>query len=95
MVQDYVTKKWIKLWHGSTQNVQQTVIKELVKHGISGVRLYPKYERLGESNFDDIDTNDTTIEFVELPKERRRLFYHMLAQSKPLNSWAALLINWV
>lgn len=85
---------WNLAFHGTSSADIQPGSTELL-NGISGVRLCDKYEDYGYCNFDDIKTFDSKIRTIQIPRKYERVIKRIIAQTKTLNSWAVLMIEWI
>lgn len=85
---------WNLAFHGTSSGDIQPESTELL-NGISGVRLCDKYEDYGYCNFDDIKTFDSKIRTIQIPRKYERVIKRIIAQTKTLNSWAVLMIEWI
>jgi hypothetical protein len=66
-----------------------------VEDGIYGIRLFSKFEENGYSNFDDVQSGFVNIERIQISKKYKRVFERIILQTKPLSTWAILMIEWV
>lgn len=85
---------WNLAFHGTSSADIQPGSTELL-NGISGVRLCDKYEDYGYCNFDDIKTFDSRIRTIQIPRKYERVIKRIIAQTKTLNSWVVLMIEWI
>jgi hypothetical protein len=88
-----LNNQWNLLFDGTTGiNYKEGIIIG----GIKSIRLFSKYEKTSNrSYFDDIDTIGKNINYLEIPKKYQRVIRRVIAQSKPLGTWAVLLIKWI
>lgn len=85
---------WIQQDIGETVSTQQQ-LSFTAENGIYGIRLYSKFENQGYTNWDDISANYAQIETIEIERKYERVVKRIIAQTKPMSTWALLLIKWV
>jgi hypothetical protein len=62
--------------------------------GIAEIRMYCKNSNNGQVNFDHVRFDDLQIAYAEIPAAMRDRFERMILASKPMHSWAGLLVNY-
>ena len=91
---------WSAAWQTALMDIESVYAFRLVAKDITTVRDPDKIitnDRM--VYFDDVyageESLDDAIQFYDVPKEKRQMFERIIMQSKPLATWAGLVVRYV
>jgi len=91
LVQD-LNRDWNLLGYKTTKK-EFAQSQNTFLNGIQSIKLYSKYEKSSYCNFDDLNSFYSRIEKLRIPRKYERVFKRIIAQTKPLYTWAILVVE--
>jgi len=93
------TTGWENDWIAFSESVESVYEIRLVAKNTAYTRIFGDSGTVGAVNFDDIsggdDPGDSQIAFVDVPADKRQALENIIMRSKPLHTWAAMVVRYV